>query len=345
MFCRESSATLKKREKSTPVCFALVPLSDVFKHHDPSRSRRRFEHEVALVRVNSLRGKAAMASRKHETPKLVLRLHPPEETPAPLAPQMPTSKTPPQADEGTRETAMHDPCHASPGSDEGSDTVVPTDCEAGPSSSPIPKAKTKVPAFKAQANLRKRSVDTEAARASTPIPRDVYVPSQPERPPTSESPDRQEERSLSSRRWLQFAESCVNYIGPYDELREAEEQSDDRRAEVVLKGLLTEWQSVGQMVSLRPRSASRWSMAYPSHFQLVGLATINAAIIGFQKGSTLFSIDDFSLGTVTIGAIAGGLGMAIDAWFFLLFSGADVARFKVRLSPHPHCRSHRHSSY
>ncbi len=87
---------MKKQAKSTPLCFALVPLSDVLKKRDLSRPQRRVEHEVALIRVNALRGKMAMASQKRETPKLVLRFHAPEETPLVLAPQVPPSRTQPE---------------------------------------------------------------------------------------------------------------------------------------------------------------------------------------------------------------------------------------------------------
>ena len=238
--------------------------------------------------------------------------------------------------------------HVDQGSDRESDTVVPTDYEAGPSSSPeVPKAKA--PTSKAKppptASLRKRSVDTQtaASTASTPVPHDVDVnmaSTPPGDHPSSGSSDRhrQEERgNRDARTWLQFAESCVNYVGPYDELQEAEAQSDNQRTEVVLARLVAEWQAIGQMVSMS--SAILISVVVESsytcliQYKLIGLAAVNTAVIGFVKGSTAFTIDDFSLGAVTIGAIAAGLGMAMDAWFFFLFSGADVAKFKVRLRP------------
>ena len=160
--------------------------------------------------------------------------------------------------------------HADQGSDQESDTVVPTDHEAGPSSSPdVPKAKA--PSSKAKpprtASLRKRSVDqqTAASTASTPAPHNVNVnvaSTQPGHHSSSGSSDghRQEERGdRDARTWLQFAESCVNYVGPYDELQEAEAQSDDQRTEVVLARLVGEWQAIGQMVSCTHlRSCGLW---------------------------------------------------------------------------------------
>ncbi|KAM5538369.1 hypothetical protein V8D89_007971 [Ganoderma adspersum] len=320
VFCR--APTAKKQGKSTPLCFALVPLSDVLRKHDSNSSRhqRTLEHEVALIRVNAPRGKTAMVAQKRETPKLVLRFYAPDESP--LAPQVSSSSTFPRPTATSEDTPEAcDPSRrltppADQRSDQESDTVVPTDHEAGPFSSPE-LSNVKAPAFKAAraASLRKRSVDTsESTVASTsragPIPHDVAL--QPERhhdAGSEASSGRQDDREPPSpRTWLQLAESCVNYVGPYDELQEAEAQSDDRRMEVILARLVTEWQSVSQM--------------------LIGLAAVNTTVIGLVKGSTAFTIDDFSLGAVTIGAIAAGLGMAMDAWFFFLFSGADVTKFK-----------------
>ncbi|KAI1791991.1 hypothetical protein LXA43DRAFT_370841 [Ganoderma leucocontextum] len=95
VFCR--APTAKKQGKATPLCFALVPLSDVLKERDSSSPRSRVEYEVALIRVNALRGKAAIVAHKREALKLVLRFHPPEELSS--APQAPPSKTLPGRDQ------------------------------------------------------------------------------------------------------------------------------------------------------------------------------------------------------------------------------------------------------
>ncbi|PIL31040.1 hypothetical protein GSI_05736 [Ganoderma sinense ZZ0214-1] len=309
VFCR--APTAKKQGKATPLCFAPVPLSGVLKKLDSNshQRQRRVEHEVALIRVNAPRGKPALAAaQKCEAPKLILRIHAPE---TPLSPQLLPPATLPESTAVNEDAPV---AHSLPcvvdfyeASDQESDTVVPTDCEAGPSTA---KAPALTSSGKPRGNLRKRSVDTSpvtSAPAPASLPDDVTVASQHERQPGAGPLERQEDRR-SSRTWLQFAESCVNYVGPYDELREAEEQSDDHQMEAVLARLVSEWQAVGQM--------------------LIGLAAVNTAVIGFVRGSTAFTIDDFSLGAVTIGAIAAGLGVAMDAWFFLLFSGADAAKFK-----------------
>ena len=93
MFCRASTA--KKQAKSTPLCYAQVPLSDVLRKYDsdPLQHQRTLEHEVALVRVNAQRGKTAVArvAQRHETPKLVLRFYAPDESS--LAPPVSPSGT------------------------------------------------------------------------------------------------------------------------------------------------------------------------------------------------------------------------------------------------------------
>ena len=93
MFCRASTA--KKQGKSTPLCFALVLLSDVLRKYgsNPLQHQRTVEHEVALIRVNAQRGKTgtvmARVAQRHETPKLVLRFYAPDESS--LAPQVSSS--------------------------------------------------------------------------------------------------------------------------------------------------------------------------------------------------------------------------------------------------------------
>ena len=60
----------------------------------------------------------------------------------------------------------------------------------------------------------------------------------------------------------------------------------------------------------------------------MALAGIYAAVFGFAPGS-LFVLDGFSLGAVSIGAIAAGLGLVYDAWFLVLYSGASGSKFLV----------------
>ncbi|KAH9854503.1 hypothetical protein C2E23DRAFT_884079 [Lenzites betulinus] len=107
---------------------------------------------------------------------------------------------------------------------------------------------------------------------------------------------------------LSLAESFVDTFGPYHELREADEEDDVEKAEKILGRLLTEWYVVGA--------------------SLLALAGIDAAVFGFAPDSTSFTVDGFSRSVVAIGAIAAGLGLVSDAWFLVLYSGANGAKFQ-----------------
>ncbi|KAI0352199.1 hypothetical protein OH77DRAFT_1498079 [Trametes cingulata] len=114
--------------------------------------------------------------------------------------------------------------------------------------------------------------------------------------------------SMSSmQRSLSFAESVVDSFTPYHELREADEEDDVEKAEKVLARLLTEWYVVGA--------------------SLLALAAIDAAVFGFAPDA-LFVVDGFSQSVVAIGAIAAGIGLVSDAWFLILYSGANAAKFQ-----------------
>ncbi|RPD54492.1 hypothetical protein L226DRAFT_494380 [Lentinus tigrinus ALCF2SS1-7] len=104
-----------------------------------------------------------------------------------------------------------------------------------------------------------------------------------------------------------FAEACVDRFAPYFELREAEEEGDCEKADKVLGRLLTEWYVVGA--------------------SLLGLAGIDAAVFGFAPDG-LFAVEGFSREAVSIGAIAAGIGLVCDAWFLIMYSGANVQKFQ-----------------
>ena len=58
-------------------------------------------------------------------------------------------------------------------------------------------------------------------------------------------------------------------------------------------------------------------------------------------------LEGFSLGAVSIGAIAAGLGLVYDAWFLVLYSGANGAKFLVRplRFPPPSLYTHHHRAH
>ncbi|KAI0801529.1 hypothetical protein C8Q74DRAFT_499009 [Fomes fomentarius] len=103
-----------------------------------------------------------------------------------------------------------------------------------------------------------------------------------------------------------FAEACLDRYAPYHELREADEEGDCEKAEKVLGRLLTEWYVVGA--------------------SLLALAGIDAAVFGFGSDS-LFTVAGISRRVVSIGGISAAIGLVCDAWFLVLYSGANAQKF------------------
>ncbi|KAF9227051.1 hypothetical protein BS17DRAFT_774855 [Gyrodon lividus] len=99
-------------------------------------------------------------------------------------------------------------------------------------------------------------------------------------------------------------DSIVDSFSPYRELRDARVDSDYER---VLTKLQAEWSFIGA--------------------SLVALAGLEAAVFGFSSGS-LFTVDSIAKRAIAIGSIASGIGLSIDAWFLLAYSGATAAKFQ-----------------
>ncbi|KAF8838514.1 hypothetical protein BDN67DRAFT_933660 [Paxillus ammoniavirescens] len=99
-------------------------------------------------------------------------------------------------------------------------------------------------------------------------------------------------------------DSIVDSFSPYRALRDARVDSDYER---VLTKLQAEWSFVGA--------------------SLVALAGLEAAVFGFSSGS-LFTVDSVAKRAIAMGSIASGIGLSIDAWFLLAYSGADSAKFQ-----------------
>ena len=55
---------------------------------------------------------------------------------------------------------------------------------------------------------------------------------------------------------------------------------------------------------------------------------LSITVFGYARDS-LTSIPGFALQTVTIGSITAGIGLVIDAWLLLFYSGADAAKFQA----------------
>lgn len=58
---------------------------------------------------------------------------------------------------------------------------------------------------------------------------------------------------------------------------------------------------------------------------------LDAAVFGFSS-SSLFSVNNFAQGSIALGSVASGIGIAIDGWFLLVYSGANAKKFQVNLN-------------
>ncbi|KAG2101341.1 uncharacterized protein F5147DRAFT_709205 [Suillus discolor] len=103
---------------------------------------------------------------------------------------------------------------------------------------------------------------------------------------------------------LSFIDALVDSFSSYAELREA---CSDSEYERILEKLTSEWYFVGA--------------------SLVALAGLDAAVFGFSS-SSLFPVNSFAQGSIALGSVASGIGIAIDGWFLLVYSGANAKRFQ-----------------
>jgi hypothetical protein len=54
-------------------------------------------------------------------------------------------------------------------------------------------------------------------------------------------------------------------------------------------------------------------------------------VFGFSS-SSLFSVNTFAQSSIALGSVASGIGLAIDGWFLLVYSGANAKKFQVSLN-------------
>ncbi|KAH9912136.1 uncharacterized protein BXZ73DRAFT_93239 [Epithele typhae] len=114
---------------------------------------------------------------------------------------------------------------------------------------------------------------------------------------------------ISMQNSLTFAEACVDRLGPYHDLREAEVEDDVAKAEKVLGRLMTEWYVVGA--------------------SLLALAGVDVAVFGLAPDSIFAEdVNGFSRQAVTVGAISAAIGFLADVWFIVLYSNANAAKFQ-----------------
>ncbi|KAF8444996.1 hypothetical protein L210DRAFT_3531682 [Boletus edulis BED1] len=103
---------------------------------------------------------------------------------------------------------------------------------------------------------------------------------------------------------ISSVDSIVDSFSPYRALREAQVDSDYER---VLTELGAEWRFVGG--------------------SLVALAGLEAGVFGFSSAAP-FQITNLAKRAIAVGSIASGIGLAIDAWFLLVYCNATPAKFQ-----------------
>jgi len=59
--------------------------------------------------------------------------------------------------------------------------------------------------------------------------------------------------------------------------------------------------------------------------------SVDTTVFGFSPDN-LFAVDSFAKRTLIISSVAAAMGLFVDAWFILAYSGADVRKFQVSLS-------------
>ncbi|KAI0066705.1 hypothetical protein BV25DRAFT_1878804 [Artomyces pyxidatus] len=103
---------------------------------------------------------------------------------------------------------------------------------------------------------------------------------------------------------VSIATSVFDTLTYHRELREAQLDSD---FDAILGRLVHEWYFIGA--------------------SLLSVAAVDATVFGFSTDS-IFGVDGLAKRTLTISSIAAALGLGIDAWFILLYSGADYHKFQ-----------------
>lgn len=62
---------------------------------------------------------------------------------------------------------------------------------------------------------------------------------------------------------------------------------------------------------------------------MVFIISVNAATLGFSKGSTVIPIDDFAEAAVAISMLSSAVGVAVVAWMYSLHFKMDGETFRV----------------
>ncbi|KAH9056885.1 hypothetical protein EDB87DRAFT_1634096 [Lactarius vividus] len=103
---------------------------------------------------------------------------------------------------------------------------------------------------------------------------------------------------------MSYASSTFDTLTYHRELREAGLDSDYDR---ILVKLVHEWYYTGA--------------------SLLSVAAVDTTVFGFSSGN-LFNVDSVAKRALIISSIAAAIGLLVDVWFILAYSGADVRKFQ-----------------
>ncbi|KAH7889056.1 hypothetical protein F5I97DRAFT_1935422 [Phlebopus sp. FC_14] len=309
----------KKKKKRNLIATACHPL------HDLSRlqgSEKSFEIKLTCT----TRHQRGTNKERNPSACLIAKLHPPEARPM-TPPLIPVDS------DGTNcltdgNTSLFTSITTNSLADEYSSPVSPSASES--SIEPIPPWANEEGQFEPNVRIR-RGYWSSSDRALSDDELDPLLKCGSREPPSissqSESKDSVPARRSNSVLWFaasmlpSYTEAIaveqhtstldhfVDSFSPYRQLREARVDSDYER---VLVKLQAEWTTVGASPCI-------------THF----LCRLDAAVFGFSSGS-LFTVDSVAKRAIAIGSIASGIGLSIDAWFLMVYNGADAAKFQTR---------------
>jgi hypothetical protein len=63
---------------------------------------------------------------------------------------------------------------------------------------------------------------------------------------------------------------------------------------------------------------------------LTPIPSVHATVFGIAPDGSTFHLDEYSRRSTAVGSVGSGLGLCIDAYFWLRYSGEDIDKFRVR---------------
>ncbi|EIM82246.1 uncharacterized protein STEHIDRAFT_160801 [Stereum hirsutum FP-91666 SS1] len=102
-------------------------------------------------------------------------------------------------------------------------------------------------------------------------------------------------------------ESVLDHFTYFRELREADQRADDDLMGVVRR-IIEEWKTMGAL--------------------LFALAALDAAVFGFSRDGTIFTVNEGSKYAIAMSSVAACVGGVVDVCFLIRYSSCDAALFQ-----------------